>query len=51
VRHLRHAQPRAIGHAQRGALLDARRRREQPADLLDVEDIGQLAGIPDLTRT
>ena len=43
VRDLRHAQPRAVRHAERSPVLDPRRRLEQLRHLVDAQDIGQLA--------
>ncbi len=45
MRHFRHPQAGAIGDAERGPVLDTRRRLEQPANLLDAQHIGQLPGI------
>ncbi len=41
---LRHPQSGAVRDAQRGAVLDARCRLEQPPYLLDAQHVGQLAG-------
>ena len=46
VRDLGHAQARAIGDTERGLVLDARRRLEQPRRFLDAQHLGQLARIP-----
>ena len=47
MRHLGHAQASAVCHAKRCAVLDARRRLEQPPDLLDAQHLGQSARIAD----
>ncbi len=44
MRHLRHAQSRAVCDAERGAVLDARRRPEQLRHFVNAQHIGQLPG-------
>ena len=44
MRHLGHAQASAVCHAKRCAVLDARRRLEQPPDLFDAQHVRQLPG-------
>ena len=46
VRDLGHAQARAIGDTERGLVLDAWRRFEQPRRFLHAQHLGQLARIP-----
>ena len=43
--HLRDAQARAVGGAERRLVLQPRRRFEQPADLRDAEHVRELAGL------
>jgi hypothetical protein len=47
MRDLGHAQARAVGDTERGLVLDARCRFEQPRRFLEAQHLGQLAGMPD----